>query len=506
MTRTPLLLWMVCLASVAPANDVWIDFISDFHDGSNGPSNGVADWIDELSEVTAGAGVATFSAAERAEIEANIFANLNTIFAGYELNFVANEPAGEHDVVYMARDNDHPDVSSTNRGSAPVDIANQDTNTYTSRNGNPSGVPKVTTGNFDGDIESSDSRAQQIEEVSGSLAGTTAHELGHSLGLLHHFVYSNPGINPGNYANTGSQQNVHIMGTGSTGIDELERQELRSLSPFSRVMLDITGGSDASSFEENNSVVANPLVSERSELGSIDAGNTLATAQPLTFEIGPTSGLPVSFLEADVDRFSFDVDVFSFTVPTDAVLVSHVFSERLDLGSDEFDAVLELLDADGVVVASVDDTTWDDDQFVDLSSPEDEDDDPFLVNIPLNAGDYFLRVSSATTDVSDPPVPGDRYWLVTSLDLVGPSLPGDYNGDGFVDAADYTVWRDTDGTLVTFAYEGADGDGSGLIDAGDYAVWADNYGAGVAPTAVPEPTAAVLLLAITVALPAWRSL
>ena len=40
--------------------------------------------------------------------------------------------------------------------------------------------------------------------------------------------------------------------------------------------------------------------------------------------------------------------------------------------------------------------------------------------------------------------------------IVPPSLAGDYNGDGVVDAADYTVWRDTFGQ--TGADLAADGD------------------------------------------------
>src|SRR5262249_52351090 len=45
--------------------------------------------------------------------------------------------------------------------------------------------------------------------------------------------------------------------------------------------------------------------------------------------------------------------------------------------------------------------------------------------------------------------------------------PGDYNGNGVVDAADYTRWRDTLGDEVTGAGWGADGDRSLVIDAND---------------------------------------
>ncbi|MDC0934714.1 DUF4347 domain-containing protein, partial [Pirellulales bacterium] len=54
-------------------------------------------------------------------------------------------------------------------------------------------------------------------------------------------------------------------------------------------------------------------------------------------------------------------------------------------------------------------------------------------------------------------------------------VAGDYNENGIIDAADYTVWRDTLGQSVTPG-SGADGDGSGIIDQGDYAVWKSNFG------------------------------
>jgi hypothetical protein len=57
-----------------------------------------------------------------------------------------------------------------------------------------------------------------------------------------------------------------------------------------------------------------------------------------------------------------------------------------------------------------------------------------------------------------------------------PALPGDYNRDDMVDAADYVMWRKTMGSGIP-TFNGADGDGSGSIDAGDYLVWTKNFGA-----------------------------
>jgi hypothetical protein len=78
-------------------------------------------------------------------------------------------------------------------------------------------------------------------------------------------------------------------------------------------------------------------------------------------------------------------------------------------------------------------------------------------------------------------------------------VPGDFNGNGIVDTADYTVWRDTLGR--TGAGLKADGNGNGMIDAGDYGVWQSNFGhtagsgAGAsANPAVPEPATFVLLI------------
>jgi hypothetical protein len=54
-----------------------------------------------------------------------------------------------------------------------------------------------------------------------------------------------------------------------------------------------------------------------------------------------------------------------------------------------------------------------------------------------------------------------------------PALPGDYNSNGQVDAADYVVWRKTLGQSVN-PYSGADGSGNGRVDALDYSVWRGN--------------------------------
>lgn len=77
--------------------------------------------------------------------------------------------------------------------------------------------------------------------------------------------------------------------------------------------------------------------------------------------------------------------------------------------------------------------------------------------------------------------------------VVRQTSPGDYNGDGLVDAADYTVWRDH--VADAAAYLPADGDGDVDVDQDDYDVWSTNYGASVAAavaSTTPEPSALAL--------------
>lgn len=76
----------------------------------------------------------------------------------------------------------------------------------------------------------------------------------------------------------------------------------------------------------------------------------------------------------------------------------------------------------------------------------------------------------------------------------GQAVEGDFNGDGLVNAADYTVWRDNSGAADEDALNGG-GDGMNGVDIGDYNLWTSNYGSGAATSAaIPEPAGVLLLL------------
>jgi hypothetical protein len=87
--------------------------------------------------------------------------------------------------------------------------------------------------------------------------------------------------------------------------------------------------------------------------------------------------------------------------------------------------------------------------------------------------------------------------------LVGPPPQGlgDYNGDGNVDAGDYTVWRNTLGQGIA-AGHGADGNNNGSVDPADFTVWKDHFGAAYnsgggakGALSVPEPASGCLMSA-----------
>jgi hypothetical protein len=87
---------------------------------------------------------------------------------------------------------------------------------------------------------------------------------------------------------------------------------------------------------------------------------------------------------------------------------------------------------------------------------------------------------------------------VVGIAVARVSLPGDYNQNGVVDAADYTVWRDSLSSTTDLR---ADGNGNGMIDSGDYSVWKANYGnhpgsatGSSATAAVAEPGTLLLLV------------
>ena len=111
-------------------------------------------------------------------------------------------------------------------------------------------------------------------------------------------------------------------------------------------------------------------------------------------------------------------------------------------------------------------------------------------NEQLPTTDPRYRYGMVRVSGDDPSwVPGDAglvdhlfllFGLVESLDadffsdrLFPSLLPGDFNLDGLVDAADFTIWQDTHGSTSDLR---ADGDMNGVVGPEDYLLWRDHFG------------------------------
>jgi len=92
-------------------------------------------------------------------------------------------------------------------------------------------------------------------------------------------------------------------------------------------------------------------------------------------------------------------------------------------------------------------------------------------------------------------------WLGSATDFFTPT-PGDFNGDGIVDASDYAVWRDNFGTTVD-AYTLGDANGDTLVDIADWQVWTLQVGQNGSSVelaqAVPEPSSLIILVLLVTA-------
>lgn len=130
-----------------------------------------------------------------------------------------------------------------------------------------------------------------------------------------------------------------------------------------------------------------------------------------------------------------------------------------------------------------------------------------LTGYAAQPGDVFTVVKFGTRSgefggVIGLPGRGMHYQLEYRADevllMVLSGLDGDYNNDGMVNFADYTVWRDH---LDAGSKAMPNDPNAGEIGEGQYATWKQNFGAALAdsdleaPSSVPEPYACILMSA-----------
>lgn len=133
------------------------------------------------------------------------------------------------------------------------------------------------------------------------------------------------------------------------------------------------------------------------------------------------------------------------------------------------------------------------DRFVDMQ---------FFDITGAQAGDQF--VFSAKKGAGDPGYANAGISGFTFDVFPEVGIPGDYNDNGSVDAADYAVWRDHNGQVFQLPNEGT-GQTAGEVTIEDYNFWKSQFGNGTptgtgAVASVPEPGALLtsVLAALTV--------
>jgi hypothetical protein len=327
-----------------------------------------------LGEATAsaeGGAVAAFDAGEQATIRANIMTYLNTAYANYAVTFTETNPGGTFERIRFGN----------TAGAGSFGVASQID--YRNLSGND--VADVFTGNFGSFIEAADLRAQQIAEISASLGGTAAHELGHNLGLQHGDSYGDPGITPANYANTGGIQNTHIMATGSTGLPEAQREAQRSFGQLENAKLEFAEGVNAGGAKASTAEQAG-------------AHGTFLTAQALALQSLPLAGIDAANVFNAAIAAAGQQDWYSFVATAGSKLTVNTVSDPIF--ASDVDTIVSLFAADGVTqLASNDDTFYNGNTFNGgvLHST-----DSYLLNIALaSGGTYYLRVTGFGNDTGN---------------------------------------------------------------------------------------------------------
>jgi hypothetical protein len=299
-----------------------------------------------------------------------------------------------------------------------------------------------------------------------ALRNAVMHELGHGFGLAH----------------VASSSDAFLMEPAiNITFDGPQLDDIRGIHAFYGDALEKAGGA-----------LRNDTPLTATDLGLLYSGATRslgADASPDTIVDSSDVGFVSIANRLDSDFFSFEVHS---SMVLNAVLTPRggIFNQGIPGGqqslvdaSADNDLRITIFGSDGVTTLTSSDQ---------MAAGEAE----VLAGIYLpTAGRYFVQVTGSSDAVQ-------LYQLDLSLIAARLHLPGDYNVDGYVDTADYVVWRKSlEESGLGLA---ADVNNDSIVDSTDYVAWRRNYGLvpldGSAPS-VPEPAmlhydAVVLLMLV----------
>ncbi len=334
-------------------------------------------------------------------------------------------------------------------------------------------------------------------------SNVAAHELGHTLGLRHYDAFGPIGSGapsnslrnsfaadyPGPVAGSSEFDN-NVMSTPALGASggtfddflnvpaDLSVRSAIKLAYSSLDDLIVEAPGDKSSFSN-----AQPIELVELDVPNTRPDGTAFAGEELQARAAAVAGAISS--NGQVDLFSFDAragNLLSLEVISDAI--SDRLSATLDTNVRLFDDLGNLVNYYGVGAANDDEVETFDSWIFDLIVPED--------------GTYFVEVQTSINFPNFDPT-GSYELFVTDFGppLIDSLLPGDANGDGIVNLADFGILRANFGsTMAEFAQ--GDFNGDGIVNLADFGILRANFGSTSSDdialldafyaTVVPEPT------------------